>query len=84
MLDQERLGEERRDEVAGDELAGAVEEEDAIGVAVPRDADVRLLGDDALGDVAAVFLDQRVGFVVREGPVDLETQRRQLFRRECA
>ena len=45
MLQQERLGEQRRDEVAGDELAGAVDEEAAVGVAVPGDADVGLLGD---------------------------------------
>ena len=42
MLHQERLGQQRRDEVAGDELAAAVDEEAAIGVAVPRDPDVRL------------------------------------------
>ena len=43
MLQQKRLGQQRRDEVAGDELAGAVDEEAAVGVAVPGDADVRLL-----------------------------------------
>ena len=52
MLQQERLGEQRRDEVARDELAGAVDEEAAVGVAVPRDADVGLLRDHALDDVA--------------------------------
>ena len=66
MLHQERLGEERRDEVAGDELAGAVDEEAAVGVAVPGDADVGLLGDHALDDVAAVLFDERIGLVVRE------------------
>ena len=76
MLDQERLGQQRRDEVAGDELAAAVDEEAAVGVAVPRDADVGLLGDHALDDVAAVLLDERVGLVVRERAVDLEAQPR--------
>jgi hypothetical protein len=42
-------------EVAGDELAGAVDEEAAVRVAVERDADVRLLSDHFLGDVAAVL-----------------------------
>ena len=73
---QERLGEQRRHEVAGDELAGAVDEEAAVGVAVPGDADVGLLRDDALDDVAAVLFDERVGLVVRERAVDLEAQRR--------
>ena len=76
MLQQERFGEQRRDEIAGDELAGAVDEEAAVGVAVPRDADVGLLGDDALDDVAPVLLDERVGFVVREAAVDLEAEPR--------
>ncbi len=56
MLQQERLGEQRGDEVAGDELAGAVDEEAAIGVAVPGDADVGLLGDHPLDDVDGGFL----------------------------
>ena len=43
VLQQERLGEQRGDEVARDELAGAVDEEAAVGVAVPRDPDVGLL-----------------------------------------
>ena len=60
----------------GDELAGAVDEEAAVGVAVPGDADVGLLGDDALDDVAAVLLDERIGFVVRKAAVDLEAQPR--------
>ena len=75
-LQQESLGEQRGDEVARYELAGAVDEETAIGVAIPCDADVRLFGDDALDDVAAVFFDQRVGLVVREPAVDLEAQTR--------
>ncbi len=76
MLQEKRLGEERRDEVAGDELAGAVDEEAAVGVAVPRDADVGLLGDDALDDVAPVLFDERIRFVVREAAVDLEAEPR--------
>ena len=59
ILDQERFGQQRRHEVAGDELAGAVDEEHAVGVAVPRDADVGLLRNHPLDDVAAVLFDQR-------------------------
>ena len=56
----------------------AVDEEAAVGVAVPRDADVGLLGDHALDDVDAVLLDERIGLVVREAAVDLEAQPRRL------
>ena len=56
MLEQERLGQQRRHEIAGDELAGAVDEEAAIGVAVPRDPDVGALGQDAPDDVARGWL----------------------------
>ena len=67
VLQQERLGEQRRDEVAGDELAGAVDEEAAVGVAVPRDADVGLLPRSPRSVMSrAVLLDERIGFVVRE------------------
>jgi hypothetical protein len=40
-----------------------------------------LLGDDALHDVAAVFLDERVGFVIRETAIDLETESRRAARK---
>ena len=80
LLDQERLGEQRGDEVAGDELAVAVDEEHAVGVAVPGDADVGLLGQHPLGDGLAVLLDERVGFVDREGAVRLEGEPRRLAR----
>ena len=62
----------------GDELAAAVDEEAAVGVAVPRDADVGLLADHFLRDVAPVFLDERVRLVVRERAVDIETELRRL------
>ena len=39
FLQHERLGEQRRHEIARDELAVFVDEEAAIGVAVPGDAD---------------------------------------------
>ena len=40
LLCEDRLGQQRGDEVAGDELAGVVDEEAAVGVAVVRDAEV--------------------------------------------
>ena len=43
LLLENRLGEQRRDEVAGHELAGVVDEEAAVGVAVVRDAEVGAL-----------------------------------------
>ena len=43
LLREHRLGEQRGDEVARDELAGVVDEEAAVGVAVERDPEVGLL-----------------------------------------
>src|SRR5690606_27122169 len=71
-LDQRGLGEQGGDEVARDELAVAVDEEAAVGVAVPRDPDVGAGLDDLRDDVGAVLLDQWIGLVVREAAVDLE------------
>ena len=42
LLLEDRLGEQRGDEVAGDELARVVDEEAAVGVAVVRDSEVGL------------------------------------------
>ena len=72
MLEEQRLGEQRGDEVAGHELAVLVDEEAAVGVAVPGDAQIGLLGHDPRADLAAVLLEQRVGRMVGEGAVDLE------------
>ena len=44
----------------------------ALGERTRRDD--AILRVHALGDVAAVFLDQRVGLVIREGAVHLEAQ----------
>jgi hypothetical protein len=73
---QQRLGEQRGEEVAVDERALLVDEEAAVGVAVPGDPEVGAafahLGDDEL----AVLGQQRVGLVVGEvavrGPVGLD------------
>ena len=75
---QEGFGEQRGDEIAGDEVAGAVEEEAAIGVAVPGDAGIGLLLDHLGGDIFPVLLDQRIGLVVRECAIHLEAQSRRL------
>src|SRR5437867_4339053 len=76
MLQEERFRKQRRDEVAGDELTAPVDEEAPVGVAVPGDADVRLLADHFLRDVAPVLLDERIGLVIRKRAVDVEAQLR--------
>ena len=78
LLEQERLGQQRRHEIAGDELAVPVDEEAPVGVAVPGNPDVGALRDDPFDNVLSVLLDERVGLVVREGPVNLEAQARRL------
>ena len=78
-LHQERFGEQCRHEIPGDELAGAVDEEAAIGITIPGDADVGLLLHHALDDVAAILFDERVGLVVGEGAIHVEAERRQLL-----
>ena len=61
------LGQQRGQEVAGDELARAVDEEAAVGVAVPRDAEVRAAPrSDLVDDELAVLGQQRVRLVVGE------------------
>ena len=71
---QERLGQQRRDEIAGDELAGAVDEEQrsaSPSQAMPISARLAL---DRLDDVAAILLDERVRLVVGKCAVDFEAQ----------
>src|SRR5262249_6558035 len=75
MLEKKRLGQERGHEIARDELAGPVDEAAAIGVAAPRDADVRSVLRPLLDDVPAVLLDERVCLVRGERAVDVEAQR---------
>ena len=75
LLLQDRLGKERGDEVAGDELAGVVDEEAAVGVPVVGDAEVGLLLERLGDDELAVLGQQRVRLVVREAPVRLEVAR---------
>ena len=49
-LQQKRFREKRGDEIAGNEVPGAVDEEAAISVAIPGDADISLLGNDAVNE----------------------------------
>ena len=72
VLGEHRLGDQRRDEVARHELAGVVDEEAAVGVAVPGDAEVGAGALDLADDELAVLLEQRVRLVVRERAVGLE------------
>ena len=81
VLEQQGLGEQRGDEVAGHELAVLVDEEAAVGVAVPGDAEIGALRHDPGPHLAAVLLEQRVGLVVGEGAVHVEVQFHALDRR---
>ncbi len=72
LLVEHRAGEERRHEVARDELAGVVDEEAAVGVAVVRDAQVGALGARPLDDERPVLGEQRIRLVVRERAVGIE------------
>ena len=71
MLLEDRLGEQRGEEVAGDELARLVDEEAAVGVAVPGDAEVGALLAHLVDDERAVLGQQRVRLVVGELAVGL-------------
>ena len=72
VLLEHRLGEERRGEVPGNELARVIDEEATIGVAVERDSEVGALGAGLLDDELAVLGEKRVRLVIRKGPVRLE------------
>ncbi len=72
LLLENRLGEQRGREVAGDELARVVDEEAAVGVAVVGDAEVGALLAHLLDDELAVLGQQRIRLVVRERTVGLE------------
>jgi len=78
----EGLCQERRHEVAGHELAATVDEEAPVRVAVPRDADVSLFGEDGGRDVSAVLLDERIGFVIGKASVKLEAEARRPARKD--
>ena len=77
-------GEQRGEEVAVDELAVAVDEEAAVGVAVPRDPEVGALAEDLVDHEAAVLGQERVRLVVGELAVGLPVAGHQLERAETA
>ena len=74
--------EQRAEEVAVDEATVAVDEEAAVRVAVPRDAEIGASIEHLLDHRAAVLGQQRVGLVVRELAVGLPVRRDQLERVE--
>ncbi len=80
VLCQRRAGEQGADEVAVAELAAAVDEEAAVGVAVPGDAEVGTGGPHPVDDHPPVLLQQRVRLVVGELAVGLEVHLLQLER----
>src|SRR5262249_23772527 len=67
-------------EIAGDEVARAIDEKAAIRIAVPGDSDVGAVVDDPFDDVAAVLLDERGRLVIGGGAVNLGTEARRLAR----
>ena len=59
-------GEQRGEEVAVDEVAGVVDEEAAVGVAVPGDPEVGALVEHPIDHELAILRQQRVRLVVGE------------------
>ena len=72
LLVEHRLGQQRGHEVPVDECALLVDEEAAVGVAVPGDPEVGALVDDLAHDELPVLGQQRVGLVIGEVAVGLE------------
>ena len=71
LLREDRLGQERGEEVAVHEATCVVYEEAAVGVAVPGDAQLGTLRQDLLHHEAAVLGQERVGLVIGELAVGL-------------
>ncbi len=69
---QDVARQQRREEVARHELAGVVDEEAAVGVAVEGDAQVGLVLADLADDELAVLRQERVGLVVGEAAVGVQ------------
>ena len=80
MLLEDPLGHDGGGGRAADGLARVVDEEDAIRVAVEREADVGAAVDDGALEVLQVLDLDRVGRVVREGPVELGEEDREVER----
>ncbi len=76
LLLERRAGQQGADEVSGAELSALVDEEAAVGVAVPGDAEVDILAAHPLHDRAAVLLQQRVRPAVGELAARLEVASR--------
>ena len=74
LLREDRLGQQRGEEVARHELAAVVDEEAAVGVAVPGDAELGLAVEHRVDDQLAVLLQQRVRLVAGELAVGLEVE----------
>ncbi len=72
LLLEHGAGQESRDEVARDELAGVIDEEASVSVAVERHSEIGALVGHLPDDELAVLGQQRIGLVVGERPVRLE------------
>src|SRR5204862_5829747 len=71
VLGDRRPGEEGTDEVTVAEAALAVDEEAAVGVAVPGDREIDSFLANLLDDEAAVLLEHRIRLAVGEVPIRL-------------
>ena len=74
LLGEDRLGKQGGEEVAGHELSAVVDEEAAVRVAVPGDAELGLAVEDGVDDQLAVLLQQRVRLVPGELAVGREVE----------
>ena len=72
LLLEDRLGEQRRDEIARDEFAAVVDEETAVGVTVERDPEIGVLLRHLAHDELTVLRQQWVRLVVGERAVGVE------------
>src|SRR5882724_2361125 len=80
FLLEDRLCEKCRGEVTGNELAGVVDEETAVGISVEGDTEIGPVSVHLLDDELTVFGEQWVRLVVREGRVRLEEVRHRIDR----
>ena len=80
MAGEHRGREDRGGGGPGDDLALVVDEDDAIGVAVEREPDRRVLGEHRPPEIGEVVERHDVGRVVREGAVELAVEHREVER----
>ena len=75
-------GDDRGDRGGGDGLTLLIDDEAAVGIAIEGEAEIGSVLDDGLLQVDDVGGVERVGFVIREGAVELEVERHDV-ERQC-